>query len=162
MSLHLHLRRWSYHCNVISLLVKLRIKSVPSGCSNQINYFKKLVLRYSCFPNKLIIIINVILDYVERMSYRSVRVEGKSVKHHYLVICSGNISVLLRKGGRILGVVILIFHKSFQNVSYVFVATVQWGPSVWKNRTYGNSWLICFWLTITSRHRKVSRFYMII
>ena len=103
---------------------------MPSGCSNQINYFKKLVLRYSCFPNKLIIIINVILDYVERMSYRSVRVEGKSVKHHYLVICSGNISVLLRKGGRVLGVVILIFHKSFQNGSYVFVATVQWGPSV--------------------------------
>ena len=36
MSLHTNLccgwRCWSYHCNVINLLLKLRIKSVPGGC----------------------------------------------------------------------------------------------------------------------------------
>ena len=73
-------------------------------------------MRYSRFPSKLIIIINTILVYVQRINYRNV-LECLSD-----VVNSGNISAVVGKRGRILGVVIFIF--SFKNVSYVFVKIV--------------------------------------
>ena len=98
-------RCWVSHGNAISLLVKLRIKSVPSGCSNQ-----KLVLRYSRFPSKLMIIINIILDYVWCINYWNVCVQGSDVKwYRYLITFNGSISYVVGKRDRILGVVIFIF-----------------------------------------------------
>ena len=68
------------------------------------------------------------------------------------------ISDVVGKRGRILGVVIFISNISFENVSYVFVEIVQRGATIRNNRTYRNSWLVDFWLTIKSRRRRVSRF----
>ena len=97
------------HGNSISLLVKLRIKSVPSGSQNQTDKIKKLVLWYSHFPSKLIIIINVILDYVQRINYGNVRVQGSDVKgYHYFIIFNGNISDVVGKRCRIFGIAIFI------------------------------------------------------
>ena len=46
------------------------------------------------------------------------------------IISNGNISDIVGKRGRILGVAIFIFNISFQNVSYVLVKTIQWGATI--------------------------------
>ena len=38
--------------------------------------------------------------------------------------CNGNISEVVGKRGRILGIVIFVFNTSFQNVNHVFVKIV--------------------------------------
>ena len=54
---------------------------------------------------------NIILDYVLRINYRNVLVQGGDVKwRHYFVIFNGNISDVVGKRGRIFGVVIFIFN----------------------------------------------------
>ena len=80
-------RYWSSFCNAIGLYIKPRMKSILSGCSNIINSIKELVLKYNRFPNKLIIVVNIILDYVWRINYTNVCLQGSDVKwYHYLVI----------------------------------------------------------------------------
>ena len=49
---------------------------------------------------------------------------------HYLIIFNGNISDVVGKGGRILGIVIFIFNINFKNVSYVFVKIVPRGATI--------------------------------
>ena len=49
---------------------------------------------------------------------------------NYLVIFDGNISDIVGKRGRILGVIIFMSNISFKNVSYVFVKIVQLGATI--------------------------------
>ena len=126
---------------------------------NQINYIKKPVLRYCRFTSKLIIIINIILDHVQCINYKNVRVQRSDVKwYHTLAISNDYNPDVVEKGDRILGVVIFIFNLRFQNINYVFVKTVQLGDTRWKNRAYRNPWLLHFGLIIESRGAGVSMF----
>ena len=47
-----------------------------------------------------------------------------------MIIFNGNISDVVEKRGRILGVVIFIFNIGFKNVSYVFVKIIKWEATI--------------------------------
>ena len=92
-------------------------------------------------PSKLIIVINIILDYVQRISYRNVRVQGSDIRwYHCFFIFNENISEVVGKRDGVISVVVFIFGISFQNVSFVFVGkTVEWGDTTGRIGTSGLS-----------------------
>ena len=132
------------------------------------------MLKYSPFPIKLIIVMNIILmffvnlDILSRILtiHRTAGEDGddffnsslpfpstSQVLRHYLIIFNKNISDLVGKRGRILGVFIFILNISFQNINYVFVKIVQCGTTISNSRTYRNSRVVYFWLNKKSRLR---------
>ena len=62
---------------------------------------KKLVLRYSRFPSELIIIVNIILDYVGRIKYKDVRVQRSDIEctiiFSSLMVTFGNIKTQISR-----------------------------------------------------------------
>ena len=61
-------RCWSFYCNTISFLVKLRIKSAPSG-QIQINWIKRLVLNYSRFSSRFLLTIDYTIHFIYIIFY---------------------------------------------------------------------------------------------
>ena len=77
----------------------------------------------------MIIVINIIPEYVQPINYRNVCVQRNDVKwYHYFIVFNGNIPDVVRKRSRILGVVIFIFNIDFQNICYVFVQLYNGEP----------------------------------
>ena len=71
----------------------------------------KLVLRYSRFPSKVIMIINVILMF--NVSIIGMFAYNEKTSNDNIII-NGNIFDVVEKHGRILGIVIFIFNITFK------------------------------------------------
>ena len=115
-------RYWASYGNAISLLVKLRIKSVPSGLLKP-----DWLDQETCLEN-----------------YGNVRAQGSDFKwYYYLIIFNGNVSDVVGKRGRTLGFVIFILDILDLKMLAMYLSRLYSGEPLYETISFAtnSSWL---------------------